>query len=167
MKVVADADVLIKLTKAGLKDVIVQNLKIFTPPKVIDEAIHTGKAEGYPDAFILDENLKKGRLKIIDVVENDSILELIQKCNIKGGEADVVISYKAGEFDAVASDDARFLKFVEALDIPYQTPSSLLVYLFWKRKITKQEAIAGMERLKDYVSFEEYYLALQAIKDHG
>ncbi len=41
------------------------------------------------------------------------------------GEADVFRLFKKGSFDIISSDDRRFLNIMDALDVPYMTPSAL------------------------------------------
>ncbi|MFQ6052463.1 MAG: hypothetical protein ACE5K4_12345 [Candidatus Hydrothermarchaeota archaeon] len=55
------------------------------------------------------------------------------------------------------------MEVLDGLDIPYMTPSALIVYLFKKGIITKKDAKHYIEGLKDMISDEEYYLAIKAI----
>lgn len=59
---------------------------------------------------------------------------------MRGGEAEVFRLYKSGEFDAISSDDGKFLKILDALDIPYLTPSALIVHLFKKKVLSKEKS---------------------------
>ena len=47
--------------------------------------------------------------------------EVIARLKMGGGEADAFRLYKSGGFDAVSSDDAKFLKILDAFDMPYLT----------------------------------------------
>ena len=57
MRVILDADSLIKLTKAKAKEVILKNVEVCIPPKVFEEAVEIPKEEGCPDAFLIEENV--------------------------------------------------------------------------------------------------------------
>jgi hypothetical protein len=50
-----DADCLIKLTKAGLKELICQHEKIFIPAGVKREVVDAGKSKGYADADLVEK----------------------------------------------------------------------------------------------------------------
>jgi len=89
MKVIMDADSLIKLTKAKAKEVILKNIKVYIPPKIVEETIEIPKEEGYPDAFLIEENLKKGLLEVGEIEEKWEVDEMIDRLRIRGGEADV------------------------------------------------------------------------------
>lgn len=80
------------------------------------------------------------------------------------GESDVFRLYRSGGFDAISSDDRRFLKIVDALDIPYLTPTALIIYLFNKKILKKDDARSYLNNLKEMVSDEEYYLAIREVE---
>jgi len=127
MKVILDADSLIKLTKAKAKEIVLKNMEAYIPPKVFEETVEIPKEEGYPDAFLIADNLKKGLLAVEKIEENKEAEAMITKLGIRGGEADVFRLYKSGDFDVVSSDDGKFLEMLDALNVPYITPSALVV----------------------------------------
>ena len=57
--------------------------------------------------------------KIVGVSEeeviNRSLISFIDRLRMRGGEAEVFRLYKSGEFDAISSDDGKFLKILDAL----------------------------------------------------
>jgi hypothetical protein len=164
MKVVMDADSLIKLTKAKAKEVILMNIEAYVPPKVVEETVEIPKEEGYPDAFLIDENLRAGLLVVRQIEENKEVGEMIARLKMGGGEADAFRLYKSGGFDAVSSDDAKFLKILDAFDMPYLTPSALIVYLLKKKVLSKRDAERYINNLKVMISAEEYYLAIMEVE---
>lgn len=164
MKVIMDADSLIKLTKAKAKEVILKNTKVYIPPKIVEETIEIPKEEGYPDAFLIEENLKKGLLEVGEIEEKGEVDEMIDRLRIRGGEADVFRLYKSGDVDAISSDDGKFLEILDALDIPYLTPSALIIQLFKRKVLSKIEAETYINKLKEMISDEEYYLAIREVE---
>ena len=66
MRLVMDSDVLIKVTKASVKDLLASNFEVHIPPKVKDEAVNEGGARGYPDAPVIDENIRRGKLRVVE-----------------------------------------------------------------------------------------------------
>ena len=162
MKAIMDSDSLIKLTKA--KEIVLKNIEACIPPKVFEEAVKIPKEEGYPDAFLIEENLKKGLLAIGEFREDQHVDEMITRLGIGCGEADVFRLYKSGGFDVISSDDSRFLKMIDALDIPYMTPSALIIYLFNKKMLSRVDAKTYIDNLKEMVSDEEYYLAMREVE---
>lgn len=164
MKVIMDSDSLIKLTRAKAKEVVLKNIEVYIPPKVFEETVTMPKLEGYPDAFLIEDNLKKGLLTIGNFEENQSVEEMIKRLGMGHGEADVFRLYKSGSFDVISSDDRRFLKIIDALDVSYMTPSALILYLFNKKLLSKVDAKTYFNNLKEMISDEEYYLAIKEVE---
>ena len=164
MKVILDADSLIKLTKAKAKEIVLKNMEAYIPPKVFEETVEIPKEEGYLDAFLIDENLKKGLLAVEKIEENKEAEVLITKLRIRGGEADVFMLYKSGDFDVVSSDDGKFLEMLDGLNVPYITPSALIVSLLKKKVLSREDAESYINNLKEMISDEEYYLAIREVE---
>ncbi len=157
MKLVMDSDSLIKLTKAGAKEVVLNNIEVSIPPSVVNET--TGSKEKFPDALRIHENIDKGLLK----VKNPQNSSFVKSMGIKGGEAQVLMLHDSSS--AISSDDAKFLNLLENLNIPYLTPSSIIVFLLKKGAIRKNESIKLLGNLKELVSDEEYHLAMDEVEN--
>jgi predicted nucleic acid-binding protein len=150
MKVVADSDVLIKLTKTGSKEVIVSLVKIFIPKRVYEETVTESK--GYIDANKIRENIKEGKIQVAGLSMCDK------------GEIEALKLYKSGGFELIVSDDKKFLNYLERNDIPYLTSSSLIVYLLYKNKISKEDTIKYIDNLKMYISKGQYLTAMSEVQ---
>ena len=98
-----DADCLIKLTKAGLKDLIGSKNDILIPQIVQREIVDAGKEKKCPDAFIVEKNIEGG---MIMIVENFS------RC-LKGDDA-LINLFQKEKYDAVATDDAKLTRLLRA-----------------------------------------------------
>ncbi|MBE8540207.1 hypothetical protein [Geoglobus acetivorans] len=58
-----DSDALIKLTKAGLKELIVDNLEVVVPRRVYKETAEIPRGR-FPDAEEIENNVKSGRILV-------------------------------------------------------------------------------------------------------
>jgi rRNA-processing protein FCF1 len=143
MKVLMDADCLIKLTKAGLKEIVCTHLSVVIPRVVKHEVVDLGNK--HPDSLVIKDNLHKGLLA----------LSTIEAPEEKGEEAALVI-FQGGGFEAILSDDKRFIRRLRALDIPYMTPAVCLVVLQKQGKIDWQGALEKLELLSPFISGDEY-----------
>lgn len=157
MKLVMDSDSLIKLTKAGAKEIVLNNIEVFIPPLVMNET--TENKDRFPDALKIHENINIGLLK----VKNPPNSSFIKSLGIKGGEAQVLMLHDSSS--AISSDDAKFLKILENLNIPYLTPASVIVFLLKKGAIKKDESRKLLGNLKELVSDEEYHLAMDEVEN--
>jgi hypothetical protein len=162
-----DSDTLIKLTRAGAKEPVASAMKIAISPDVKREAVDEGKDGGFPDAFEIERNLKRGLLRVFRTSRAGEAETIIRKLGLKGGEADVFRLFKAGKCEAVASGDQKFLDLIAALNVPFTTPSGLLIYAWKMGKVSGGECLKLLEKLRPMISEEEYQLALFELKGGG
>jgi len=159
-----DSDALIKLTKSGAKEIVAVTVETVVPSVVERETVAEGREGKFPDAFEIERNLRKGLLKRVKAPKLRETETIIEKLGLKGGEADVFRLYRAGKCRAIVSDDQKFLDLLTALNVPFVTPSALIVYAWRKRKIDKMVCLQLLEKLRPMVSEEEYHLAVIEIK---
>lgn len=146
MKIVMDADCLIKLTKTGLKERVCEAWQVTIPAMVRHETVE--QAPALPDAIRIRENITAGR---VSVVGGGS--------RTKRGEEAVLQLYRAGGFDAVATDDARFIRVLRGLSIPYAVPAVVVVRLRQNGVLSKDEAGQALAALRPYISADEHAAA--------
>ena len=158
-----DSDALIKVTKASVKNVIVSNIEVFVPKEVKKETVDEGKIKGYPDAVVVEDNIKKGKIKAIDTKSNELTEGVIKSLHLLGGEADSLRLFKQGNYDAIISDDQRFLDLIDGLGIPFTTPTSLLLYLWKTGKISKRKTHGYLEKMRELISLEEYLISREEL----
>ncbi len=144
MKVVMDADCLIKLAKSRLKEMVCKYFSVVIPFLVRNEVLDN--AGDLPDAVIIRENINKKLL----LVSKESM------SSVKGEDA-VLSLYRQGKFDAVCSDDKKFIKKLRLLDIPYITPSVFIVILLKEGILTVKGATERLDDLSLFVSDDEYH----------
>jgi hypothetical protein len=87
----------------------------------------------------------------------------VKSLGIKGGEAEALMLHDS--LSAISSDDGKFLNSLENLNIPYLTPTSIIIYLLKKRVIKKEEAKKYIGNLQDMVSDEEYHLSMDEVEN--
>jgi rRNA-processing protein FCF1 len=146
MKILMDADCLIKLTKAGLKENISQHYEIAIPLVVKEEVVEAGKIKGVPDAELVEKNIQKN---IIRVAGKKSLI------HVKGDQALMEI-FKRGQYDLVATDDAKLTRLLKSMAIPYILPGLLIYSLYQRNIIDKVDAKNWLEELSFFISEDEH-----------
>lgn len=141
-----DADCLIKLTKAGLKEDICRAFTVTLPHLVKEEVVDRGKARQLPDALVLERNLNEGMIK----VKTDKTVKET------AGEKEALSLYQKGGFDAIGSDDKRFLRQLRLFNIPYITPAVFIVLMAKQGILNIAAALKKLEALSAYISDDEY-----------
>lgn len=146
MKILMDADCLIKLTKAGLKEHIWQEEDVVIPVSVKREVVDAGKMKGLPDADAIEKNI------------NDGLISLAEELLLRGtkGDSALIENFRRGRYEAVATDDARLCRILRASGIPFILPASLIYSLCRKNIIPRETALTWLEELSNFISDDEY-----------
>lgn len=157
-----DADSLIKLTKADMKEIIVKNFEVIIPYKVKVETVDEGK--GKPDSILIRKNIENKKLKVMSTNQKNERVETeIQELNLKGGEEDLYRLSTQIKHDILSSDDQKFLKILQEIGKKAVTPASLIVLLYIKKKITQEKANKLLTNLQKHISYDEYNLCKHEI----
>lgn len=126
-------------------------MEVSITPLVKRETVDEAKANGYQDAFMIEENIGKKLLHVVKL--QGTTLPVVSAIK---GEEEVVSLYSQGNYDAIASDDKRFLKKLASAKIPYLTPAACLIYLYKSNKIGRAEVADMLEALKPFISRDEH-----------
>ena len=157
MKIIMDADCLIKLTKAGLKERVCQAFSICIPSRVKEEVVDNGKAKELPDAVIIDDNIARDLIKVIEVQGSKNV----------AGEQDAVALFQAGGFDAIGSDDKQFLRHLKLFSIPYLTPATCIAVMHKQGILRSLDALKSLDELAAHISESEYHTVKLFIEKWG
>ena len=156
MKLLMDADCLIKLTKAGLKEFVCRQDTLVIPDIVKYEVVDAGKAKNCDDAFVVEKNISKNFITIVNHVSDYA-----------KGDSALIDLFPKGNYDAVATDDAKLIRRLRTFEIPFILPG-LIIFRFLKDgHITKIKAIQALNQLAEFISNDEFStvrLLLEKIK---
>lgn len=144
-----DSDCLIKIAKSSIKEIIVKRLRLYITPLVAKETVENVRGRNYPDASLIAGNIDNKKLKV-----SKKYGKKAQK-----GEYEILTEFKNGKYDAIASDDTRFLKILKSLSIPYLTPAAIIVLLKERKFITSGESVKMLDKLSPYINREQYLAA--------
>lgn len=140
-----DADCLIKLTKAGLKELVGAKDTIIIPKIVKKEVVDSGKLKGCADAYVVEKNIDK---KMIAIIETSS--------NYTKGDQALIALFRKNEYDAVATDDKKLTRLLKTYSIPFILPSLIIYQLFTNDLIDKKTALRSLKQLADFISEDEF-----------
>jgi len=145
MKVLMDADCLIKLTKAGLKELIAENAAISIPETVKREVVDAGKIKGCADAFAVAQNIAS---RIIDVIKSP--------LDYTKGDHALVAFFEKEKYDAVATDDAKLTRNLKAHGIRFILPGLIIHQLQKEGRINSITALWALDQLAEFISEDEF-----------
>jgi len=147
MNIIMDADCIIKLTKAGLKERVCRAFSVSIPQRVKEEVVDNGLSKELPDAAMVADNIERG---FIDVREVSGPKNSV-------GEKDAVALFQAGGFDAIGSDDKQFIRHLRLFGIPYMTPATCIAALHKQGALKQTEALKCLDELAAHISDSEYH----------
>jgi hypothetical protein len=147
MKIIMDADCLIKLTKAGLKERVCQAFSLCIPRRVKEEVVDNGKAKELPDAVMIDDNITRGRIKVLAVHGSKKV----------AGEQEAVALFQTGGYDAIGSDDKQFIRHLKLFGIPYLTPATCIAIMHKQGILKSIDALKSLDELAAHISESEYH----------
>ena len=146
MKVLMDSDCLIKLTKAGLKEEICKQFEIFIPFTVRKEVVDAGKSKGLPDAELVEKNIQNDFVRITGKVSS---------VHLKGDQALIEI-FKQGRYELIATDDAKLIRLLKSINIPYILPGLFIYFLYQRNIVNRATAMNWLEKISILISEDEH-----------
>jgi predicted nucleic acid-binding protein len=159
MKIVCDADGLIKMNKAGILATLAQHARLFIGPEVFREVITAGKAQGYLDAIEIEHVVEQHMYRTEPQSDVPTDLRL-PASNFGTGEREALALYESEDADAILSDDRGFLSALEMYQIPYVTPAAVVVVLCEWQALSVEAARHVLALLRPLIRNEQYHAAL-------
>lgn len=140
-----DADCLIKLVNAGLKELVLAHDTIVIPEAVKKEVVDAGKEKGHPDATLVEKNIAAKRLQVTGRASSA----------VTGDEA-LLRTFQNGRYDAAATDDRKLIRLLKAAGIPFVLPAVILFSLRQRKLLDREPALKALDQLSHFISDEEY-----------
>ncbi|MFH1391696.1 MAG: hypothetical protein ABIH20_05275 [Candidatus Diapherotrites archaeon] len=166
MLVVKDSMVLIHLAKITVLEKSCGHFgNIIIPKKVFDEVVTKGKENNYPDAIIVEEAVKKGKISV-KTVKAKELEKRANQFNVFGGEAEAVALYWQEKANLIACDDDNVRNKKEILEINIIGTPSILLSLYRKKKITKEKLEESINKLRQIGWFNNQVLDAILLEVH-
>ena len=158
MRLLLDADALIKLNRAGVLLLIAETFECVIPDEVYREAVINGKKRGYPDAEEIDKVIEAG-MEVISVAPVPR-----RYAGLDAGESAVLSLVSREETQVVVSDDRQFVNLLSRAGIPYLVPAALIVAMAQQQILTKTGARDALDRMRPWIRDSSYMEALQGLE---
>ena len=145
MKLLMDADCLIKLTKAGLKELVVIKYSVVIPESIKREVVDAGKKKDCVDAFAVEKNIESKLIAVIDA-----------PVKVEKGDQALIAVYRNEDYDAIATDDVRLSHHLKALNIPFILPGLIVYRLLKDGKTDYKTTLWALYQLSEFISEDEF-----------
>ena len=140
-----DADCLIKITKAGLKNFVGSKYTIFIPEVVKKEVVDAGKEKRCSDAFAVEKNIDANVLKITESLSD----------YVTGDEA-LIALFRKEDYNTVATDDRKLIHRLKIGSIPFILPGLIIYQLLENKVVDRKTAIEALNKLSEFISEDEF-----------
>jgi len=147
MKLLMDADCLIKLTKSGLKELIAENAAISIPETVRCEVVDAGKIKGCADSLAVEQNIASQIIKVI-----------VSPVDYAKGNHALAALFDKDTYDAVATDDAKLTRNLRAHGIPFVLPGLIIHQLKKEGRMSLAAALWALDQLTAFISEDEFIM---------
>lgn len=144
MRLILDADAIIKLNRAGILADVVQAYECLITQSIYEEVVLVGRAKGYVDAEPIDGILIHARH--IDVEGN------IERTGLGRGERSILVALRAWPESAVVTDDHRFMSALSRLAVLTLPSIAVVVLLVREGLMAIADGLRIVDAMEPYVS---------------
>ena len=150
---VIDSSTLILIAKSGLLDIFIDNLAIqlIIPKAVKNEC--TSKKELF-DAKLITQRINEGKIKVQISGNLKVCKKLMSDFNIAKGEAEA-LSLCLKKKELLITDDKKAINACKILRLPFATALDILIRVYEKNLIDKEQVNLILEKLVFYGRYSE------------
>lgn len=152
MRLLLDADGLIKLHRAGVLAVAVRTFNCVVPQAVYEEVVVRGRARLHDDAEAIEAILGGSSV----VVRTEPYLQQLE-IGLGAGELGILGLLPGEQNAVVVSDDRRFLAVLKSRGVRFLTPADILPLLWRRAALTQAQAREALERLRPSIRLAAYW----------
>ncbi|MDD5616845.1 MAG: hypothetical protein PHH85_11675 [Candidatus Methanoperedens sp.] len=155
MITIKDSMILIHLVKLAVLEESCRHFgNVLIPEKVYEEAVLAGTEKGYPDALIIEQEIKGNLIKIKKVLDKKKV-DNLRLFGLHQGEAEAVALYFQENAQFLATDDDTCRRNRIMLGINIVGSPAIIIMLFRKGRISREKAIDCVSVLETIGWFDE------------
>ena len=143
---VSNSSTIILIAKIALLSKFLDEVKNISITSIIyDEILKKDSFEN----LLIKKEIESGRIKVEQIKEKD-YNNLLKQFKLDKGEASAFALYNNGKYKAVLTDDKELIKICKINNVPFISAMAIIVTLFRKKIVSKNEALEKMEKLQGY-----------------
>ena len=133
-----------KLLKLDLLRIIFESVLI--PSQVFNEAVTQGKRNNHPDAFLIEEAINEGWIRVWDVEEREQLAKIME-FGVHEGEAAAILLAKGKKITEILVDQTHARKAASVFGLKPRGTFFVLFLALKKELITLEEFLGLSEQL--------------------
>jgi predicted nucleic acid-binding protein len=158
--VVSDTSSLILLSKASVLEAASSRYEVYIPPSVEREASSPELRGKYPDASKIHALIRDGSLKVRKLSHRRRHIPI----QLGVGEADAIRLFLQLKAHVLLSDDGKAIKACRMLNIPFTISPNIVMDLYMKDVLTRDQAILALEKLRLFGRYSPDIIASLLLK---
>jgi predicted nucleic acid-binding protein len=158
VRLILDADAIIKLNRAGLLALLVRAYECLITQAVYDEVVTTGRAEGYVDADSIDRILENSTRVTADGEPEESLGH---------GEQSILLAHRSRSDVVVVTDDQRFRSVLIRRGFPELPPAGVIVLLVREGWLDLTGGFKALDAMRSLVRTSSYIEARAQLRQIG
>jgi predicted nucleic acid-binding protein len=143
---ISNSSTLILLAKTNLLQKFLDNFKVTISDKVFGEI--TQNKELF-DAKLIQKEVNIERVKV-KKVESKKLKNVLEQFKLHEGEASAYVLFKGERGRAILTDDKELIKLCQIERVPFICALAIVVRMFEKGLLTKEEAKEKLDKINDY-----------------
>ncbi len=147
MSLVSNASTLILLAKIDLLRLWLDQGIIIVIPREVEEETVVGQ-EGY-DARLIAKCIEEKRI-VVERAPSEKIHQALREFHMDLGEAAAYALFNLRKHSALMTDDGELIKLCRLQGIEFMGALAIVLALFSKKVIAKEEALNKMEQLRHF-----------------
>ena len=145
--IVSNASTLILLAKVDSLSILLDSTKKILIPEIVYEEI-ANKKDSF-EFLTIKKEIEKNRIVLIDVSKK-SYSSILAQFKLDEGEAAAYALFKKIKGKAILTDDGELIKLCKIENVPFTNAMAVVVKLFKKNKLAKDDAAEKLEKLHGY-----------------
>ena len=163
---VSNSGPLIHLAKVGKLELL-KLYEVLIPSQVKIEIVDRGKERGHGDAIVVEDAIKEGWIKVIDIKIEKKFIQAAENAGLHEAEIAVIFYAYEEKYLALLDDDPARI-FARDLGIKVKGSLGILVKNLKEKKVVFEEALRALDDLASimYLSSDLYKMTLKELEKY-
>ena len=144
---ISNTSTLILLAKINALNTLLDHIKKIAIPQIVYKEV-INKEDSF-EALLIKKEINKKRIMLFDV-NKKNYSTILKQFKLDEGEAAAYALFKKIKGKAILTDDKELIKLCKIENVPFTCAMAVVVRLFEKKILTKEEAIGKLEKLYGY-----------------
>ena len=149
---VSNTSTLVLLAKVSCLEIFIEIAPTIEIPVQVKKEALFEKDSYY--ARLIQKLIEEKKIKIIPI-NKTRVIKIISQFRLDEGEAAAYALFDNKKHNAILTDDGELIKLCKLEKVPFTTAMAIIIRLFEKRKLSKEETLKKLEELHKIGRYSE------------